>query len=149
VYELDRIFETDDVERASGIQMVDHGSESGRFTGAGGAGDQDHALVVVAELAHHRRQSQLIHARHAGGNGAKCRTDAGFLAEHVGAKAAALGGDVGEIEVVTFAQRAVALQFRVGQIAELDGNQIAVHAHHGRHADRQVQVGAALRHRQL
>jgi hypothetical protein len=62
--EFDRIFEADDVERARRIQVIDHRGERGGFAGAGGARDQNHALVVIAELAHDGGQTQLIHARH-------------------------------------------------------------------------------------
>jgi hypothetical protein len=47
---------------------------------------------------------ELVHARHAGGNGAKGGGNAGLFAEHIGAKAPALGGDVCEVDVVALAQ---------------------------------------------
>ena len=87
-------------------------------------------------------------------NGAKRRADAGLLAKHIDAEAAAVGRDVGEIEVVALAQHLelrlgqhlgdIGLEFRVAQIAELDRHQVPVHAQHRRHADGQVQVRAAL-----
>ena len=43
----------------------------------------------------------------------------------------------------------VAFEFRISEIAELDRDQVAVHAHHGRHADGQVQIRAALRDGEL
>ena len=115
--------------------------------------------MVVAELADDGRQSQLLDARHLRRNRAKGGADAGFLAVHVDAKAAAVGGDVREVEVMPLAQvlqlrlgqdlRDVALELRVAQVAKLDRQQIAVHAQHRRHADGQMQVRAALRRAQL
>ena len=102
---------------------------------------------------------ELIHGRHLRGNGAKRGADAGLLAKYIDAKAAAFGRHVGEIEVVALAQVLqlrlgqhlgdVGLEFRLAQVAKLDRHQIAVHAQHRRHADRQVQIGAALGHAQL
>ena len=93
------------------------------------------------------------------GNRSKRGADAGLLAEHIDAKAAALGGYIGEVEIVALAQhldlrlgqnlRDVALELGLAQIAELDRHQVAVHAQHRRHADRQVQIRAALGHPQL
>ena len=98
--ELDRILEADDVDRAGRIQIVDHRGERRGLARAGRAGDQDHPLVIIAELAHDRRESQLIDARHGSGNGTKRGADTRLLAEHVDAKAGAISRHVGEIEVV-------------------------------------------------
>ena len=86
------------------VQVVDHRGERGRLAGAGGAGDQDHALVVVAQLRDDRRQRQLLERRHVGRNRAERGADAGVLAEHVDAEAPALGRHVGEVEVVALAE---------------------------------------------
>ncbi len=40
--------------------------------------------------------------------------------------------------------RDIRFEFCLSQVAEFNGNQVAVHAHHWRHAHGQVQVGAAL-----
>ena len=60
--------------------------------------------MEVAQLGDDRRQRQLLERRHLGGNGAEGGADAGFLAEHVDAEAAALGRHVGEVEVVALAE---------------------------------------------
>ncbi len=157
--ELDRVFERDDVEPARGVQVVDHRRERGRLAGAGGAGDQHHALVVVAELLDDRWQRQLVDARDVLRNRAERGAEAGFLAVHVDAEAAAVGRHVGEVEVVALAEvfvlvlgedlGEITLELRVADVAELDGHEVAVHAQHGRHADGQVHVGAALLHAKL
>ena len=83
----------------------------------------------------------------------------GYLAEHVDAKAPAFLGDIGEVEVVPGAKALdllrrenfphIALEFRVRQLAELDGQQVAVHAQHRRHPHGEVHVRAALCQAQL
>ncbi len=90
---------------------------------------------------------------------AKGGADAGFLAEYIDPEAPAFRRYVGEVDVVAFAQLLqlvlgqhlgnVAFELGLTQIAEFDGHEIAVHAQHRRHADRQMQVRAALRHAQL
>ena len=157
--ELDRVFERDDVEASRGVQVVDHRRERGRLAGAGGAGDQHHALVVVAEFLDDRRQRELVDARDVLRDGAERGAEAGFLAVDVDAEAAAVGRHIGEVEVVALAEvlvlvlgedlGEVALELRVADVAELDGHEVAVHAQHGRHADGQVHVGAALLHAKL
>src|SRR5579871_3100014 len=102
--ELDRILEADDVERAGGIEVVDHRGERRGLAGPGRAGDEDHALMVVAELLDERWQSELIERRHLVGNCAKGGPQTGLLAKDVDAKASPVGRYVGEIEVVSLAQ---------------------------------------------
>ena len=40
----------------------------------------------------------------------------------------------------------VGLELGIAQVAELDGDQVPVHAQHGRHPNRKMQVRAALGH---
>ena len=115
--------------------------------------------MLIAELLHDRRKRQLVDARHLRRNRPECGADAGLLAEYVDAKPPAFGGHVGEVQVVPLAQRLhlrlgehlgdVALELGLAQVAEFDRHQIAVHPQHRRHADRQVQIGAALGDTQL
>jgi hypothetical protein len=159
VDELDRILEADDVQCARGIQIIDHRGQRRGLAGAGRPSDQDHALVVIAQFAHDRRQIELLEGRRLGGDGPKHRADAGFLAEHIGAKAPAVGRYVGEIQIVAEAQIRdlhlrqhlvdVGLEFRFTEVAELDRHEIAMHAQHRRNADGEVQVRAALRRAEL
>ena len=97
--ELDRVLEADDVEPAGLVEVIDHRRKRGRLAGAGGAGHQHHALVVVAQLGDDRRQGELLKRRHLGWDGAEGGADAGLLAEHVDAKAPAIGGHIGEVQV--------------------------------------------------
>ena len=85
--------------------------------------------------------------------------DPRYLAEHVDAKTSTFLGNIGEVQVVARFEAFqllrredlahVAFEFRVGQLPELDGQQVAVHAQHRGHPDREVHVRAALREAQL
>src|SRR6185437_12890248 len=90
VKELDRVLEADDVDLTRLVQMIDHRRQGGGLAGAGGAGDEDHPLVEVAELRDDRRQSHLLELGHLRGNGAESRTDAGLLAKDIDPEAAAV-----------------------------------------------------------
>ncbi len=157
--ELDRVLEAHDVEAAGRVQQVDHRRERRRLAGAGRARHEHHALVVVAELADHRRQVQRIERGHVGRDRTEHGPDARILAEHVDAEPVAFLGDVREVDVVALAELLlvrrcqdlgdVALELGLGEVAELDRQQLAVHAQHRRHADRQVHVRAALRGAEL
>ena len=159
VDELDRIFERDDVESSRGVEVIDHRRERRRLAGAGRAGHEHHALMVIAELLDDRRQRELVEARDVGRDRAERRADAGLLAEDVDAKPAAIGRHIGEVEVVALVEELglvlgedfsqVTLELRVADVAELDGHQVAIHAQHGRNADGQVHVGAVLLHAEL
>ncbi len=93
------------------------------------------------------------------GMGPERRANTRFLAKDVHPKAAALRGDIREIEIIPLGEmlslRAredlgdVPLEFRHPQLTEFDGQEIAVHAKHRRYADGQVHVRAALLRPQL
>ena len=67
VHELDRVFEADDVAVLRAVQVIDHRRQGGGLAGAGRAGYQDHALVVVAQLLHDGRQLEAVQCRDAAG----------------------------------------------------------------------------------
>ena len=112
--------------------------------------------MVVAELADDRRQSELFHGGHLRGNGAEGGADAGLFSKYVDSEAAALGRYVREIDVVAVSQllllvlgqhfRDIALEFRLTQVAKLDGHEIPVHTQHRGHPHGQMQIRAALSH---
>ena len=60
VHEFDRILDGEDVFVALGVDLVDHGRQRGGFAGAGRPGHQHQAARLVAQLADHRGQSQLV-----------------------------------------------------------------------------------------
>src|SRR5580658_7307180 len=154
VHELDRILEADDVQPARAVQVIDHRRECRGLAGAGGAGYQHHALVVVTQLVYDRRQLQLLQRWHLRGDGTEGGSDPGFLAGDVDTEAPALGRYVREVQVVTLVKLLilvagedladVALKFRHAQVAELDRQQVAVHAQHGRNTHREVHIRATL-----
>ncbi len=154
VDELDRVFETDDVGILGAVEMIDHRRQGGRLAGTCRAGHQDHALMMIAKFAHYGRQIQAFKCRHFAGNEAEGGADAGFLAEHIDAKAAAVFRYIGEIEVMALVEAFalvgaqdlgnVAFQFGIAEVAKLDRHEIAVHAQHRRHTHGQMDVRAAL-----
>jgi hypothetical protein len=159
VNKLDWILKTYDVEAPRGVEVVDHRRKRRRLAGARRAGNEHHALMIVAELGDDRRQRQFLERGHFGWNCAEGGADARLLAEHVDAKTPALTRHVREVQIAPlgeiirlgFRQNLgdVALKLHGTQIAELDRHQIAVHAQHRRHAHREVNVGAALLRAQL
>src|SRR5438552_13166647 len=130
VYELDRILEADDIEAARLVQVIDHRRERGGLAGAGGTGDQHHALVEIAQLGDDRRQRELLERGDFRRNGAEGGADAGVLAIDVDAEPPTLGGHVGEVQVPALGEqlvlrvgenlRDVAFQLHPAQLTELD-----------------------------
>src|SRR6185437_2105805 len=145
VNELDRILETDDVELTGLVQVIDHRRQRGGLAGARRAGDQDHSLVIVAELRDDGGQAHLLQRGDLRGNGTEGSADSCVLAEDVDAETAAVRRYVGEVEVLSLAEmlslgaahdlRDVAFELRRAQIAEFDRQEIALHAQHRWHAD--------------
>ena len=131
VNEFDRILEADDVEASCFVEVVNHRSKRRRLAGAGGAGDQHHALVEVTKRCHSLRQIQLGQFRNLVRDMPKHSADAGIFAEQVDSKATAVLTNLGKIKVLSglemlflgvgqdFAD--VGLHFGVRQIAKLDG----------------------------
>src|SRR5690606_36647665 len=154
VHELDRVFETDDVETPSRVQVIDHRCQRRRLARAGRASHENHALVVIAELLDDGWQAELVERRYLRWDRAKCCADARFLAEYVHTKASTVRRYIREIDILTAPEHVlvlpahdlgdIAFELRLAQIAELDRQQIAMHAQHGRDADREVDVRAAL-----
>jgi hypothetical protein len=87
VHELDRVLEGEDVTRHGLVEVVDHRRERGRLAAAGRAGDEDEALLLVAQLAEDRRQPEILEARDLGGDGAEHGALAAVLHERVDAEA--------------------------------------------------------------
>ena len=52
VHELDRILDGEDVALFARVDVIDHGGERGGLAGAGLAGDQDQAVVDLAQIQH-------------------------------------------------------------------------------------------------
>ena len=136
------------------FKVIDHCSQRRRLARAGGAGDQDHALVIVTKTAHDFRNVQRVERRDLVGDVPKYGADASVLVEQVDAKSATFLGDIREVQVPTIVENIllrvaqdlhdVTFELGVGQFPELDRHQVAVHAKHRRYAHGQVDVGTAL-----
>ena len=101
VNELNRVFEADDVQVARFVEVIDHRGKRRGFTGTGRAGDQHHALVVLAEFSKDSWHIQLLERWHVGRNMPKDGAVTRGFAKDVDAETAAFFTDVGEIEVLT------------------------------------------------
>ena len=71
VHEFDRVLDGQDVVVALAVDLVDHRGQRGGFAGAGRPGDQHQSARLVAQLADHRRQSQLVEGLDLEGNDTK------------------------------------------------------------------------------
>ena len=60
VNELDRVLDGEDVIVPLGVDLVDHGGQRGGLARAGRPGHQHQPARLVAQLADHRRQTQLV-----------------------------------------------------------------------------------------
>ena len=86
VDELDRIFDREDMSFERIVQIVDHCSQRGGFSGAGRAGHQDQAFFPVAELPKDRRHAELFQRKNLGRNGPKDGAQPTALDEHIDAE---------------------------------------------------------------
>ena len=65
VQELDRVLDRHDVRGARRVDVVDHRRQRRALAGAGRAGDEHQAALLVGDLLQHRRQRQLVDRRDA------------------------------------------------------------------------------------
>ena len=151
---FDRVFDGDDVLGAQRIDAVNHGGERGGFTGTGGAGGQDQAALLFADLREDARQLEFFDGANFRRNHAQNHADVAALLEDVDAEAAQAGDAVGHIQLGRFLEL---LLLPVGHHAERHGKhffrrdagdvgeavQQAVDAKIRVVADFQVQVGGA------
>ena len=100
MHELNRILDREDVSLHAVIDVIDHRGESGRFSGAGLAGDEDESVGRARHLAHGLRQFQLIHRERFGGDDAKHPAHAVQLPHDVDAKATLIGERVGKVRAI-------------------------------------------------
>ena len=155
VEDLDRVLDRDDVLVARPVDVVDDRGERRRLAGAGGAGDEDEAAVLLGEPLDAGRHVELVEARDATGDDAERERDRAALPEGVDAEARP-GGLVRGVELAGLAERRQpvrhgscrALEHRL----ELPGTErvdiahrldAAVDAQHRRAAKLQMQVARA------
>ena len=85
VYELDRIFNRDQMIITVLVDVVDHGAERGRFSRSGRTGDEHEPLVQLAHLEDRRRQPELFGGEDAGRDDAEDRAGAALIFEEADA----------------------------------------------------------------
>ena len=99
VQELDRVLDREDVLVARLVDLVDQRGERGRLAGAGRAGHEHDAARLLGELAHDRRQAELLDRHRLGRDQAERGAERAALEEGVDAEAADAGDAVGEVEL--------------------------------------------------
>ena len=97
---LDRILDCHDVAGLRLVDLVDHGGERRRLSGAGGAGEEDQTALLVGDLAHHRGQAEVVDRADGEGNYASRDRDRSALHERVDAEAREALHGVGEVDLV-------------------------------------------------
>ena len=88
VQELDRVLDREDVLVARLVDLVDQRRERGRLAGAGRAGHEHDAARLLGELAHDRRQAELLDRHRLGRDQAERGAERAALEEGVDAEAA-------------------------------------------------------------
>ena len=99
VHEFDRVLNGEDVVVPLGVDLVDHGGQRRGLARAGGSGDQHQTARFVAQLADHRRQSELVEGLDLERNQTEDRGRGAALVEDVGAEASQTFQSEGEVEL--------------------------------------------------
>ncbi len=81
--DLDRVLDRDDMTLARGVDVVDHGCESGRLSRAGRAGDENKTARLIGQPPDDRRKPELLHGSAIGGHTAHRHPHAATLLEDV------------------------------------------------------------------
>ena len=105
MHEFDRIFEADDVDIASVIQVIDHRRQSCRLARSCRAGDQDHALMIVTESGQNIRHLEVFQCRYIARNETENGAITRNLAKYIDAKTTTFLGDVRKIEIVALLEQ--------------------------------------------
>ena len=154
VDEFNGVLDGDDVAREVGVNVVDHRGERGRFAGAGGAGDDDEALVEVAEFFQRFGELERVEGKNFCRDLAEDGGLAPVIVKVIAAETGEAGDLVGEIEVLAVEEIGPAFGgtdfFEQGlhgrcvddRVCEWDEGSRG--AGFGREADGEVEVGAAL-----
>lgn len=152
---FDWIFEGDDMVVTFLVDLVDHGSQRGRFTAADRAGDQNQTVVVADEGLKNIRQAEFVHAAHDAVDDTKDDIIALALLDDAGTEAAQSFGGIGEFDVTLFfemmplrrgeesADERLGLFLVKERCAIPKRFQSPVEAHEGGGADTEVDVGRA------
>jgi hypothetical protein len=102
--DLDRILDRDDVLAARLVDVVDDRGERGGLSGAGRAGHEHEAAVLVGHRLDAGRHAQVGEARDVFRDDAEGEGDGPALAEDVDAEARQVPGRVGDVELPRFVE---------------------------------------------
>ena len=98
VQEFDRILDRDYVIRGVLVAVIDHGRKTRRLARAGRADHQHQSAFHHHQVFHDLWQSQVLHARHVGGDEAQHHGGIATLIENIDAKAAEPGLRNGKVD---------------------------------------------------
>ena len=87
VYELDRVFQSDDVNRLRLIELIEESGEGRGFAASCGAGYQDQTCLFFRDRVKYRRKVELIDAGNLGRQSAKNDRVVAALREDIDAEA--------------------------------------------------------------
>ena len=149
---LDRVLDRHDVLRAGLVDVVDHRGQRGGLARAGGAGEQHDPALLLGQPPDHRWEIELVHGADRERDRPADQRDRPALAEGVDAEARQALDRVREVDLPVLFEllqqpgladhvlhRALGVLGREG-LGALDGQELAVHAHHRRSRDLHVQV---------
>jgi hypothetical protein len=97
--ELDGVLNRNNVAGAGGINIVDHGGQSGALAGPGDAGRQDQSPPLVGDFVENSGQMKIFEGVNGLGNHAKGNGDRSTLAEDIHPEAAQPGNAVSKIHL--------------------------------------------------
>src|SRR5208337_3464268 len=102
VHELDRVFDGENVIVALAVDLVDHGGEGGRFARSGRSSYEYKTAWLIAKLADHGSQAELVEGFNLKGNETEDGRGSAALVENVGAEASQSLQAEGEVEFEAF-----------------------------------------------
>ena len=154
VQELDRVLDGHDVVVARAVDLVDHGCERRRLTGARRARDEDEAARLLRKLVELRRQPEILERLQLGGDHAEGRAEALALEIDVDAEAREARDRVRDVDLAVDLQvllllgREDAVEQPLGVVSGearelVQPLEAAVQADDRVRSDRDVQVGRA------
>ena len=153
------VLESDDMFFVMGVDVLDHRRERGRFSGAGGAGEEHDATGGFGDFSKDREQPQFFKGWHLRFHITHCETILSALLEKISPEASGAGEKIGEIHF--------AIRFKLGAsvLGEdalnnllhpfcgrnrcFDGDELTVNSEENRPANLDMQIGSVAVHRRL
>ena len=116
--DLDRILDRHDVLAARAVDLVEHRRERRRLAGAGRAGDEDEAALLLREPGDAGREMEVVEARDLARDHAERERDRAALPEAVHAEARQARLRVREVEIAALVEELTAARHRDGDRVE-------------------------------